>query len=325
MGRRILLGFIALIALATLVFLLGPRVPADTTVRFDPQAIGDDPDAYLAQREAAVDGIRPGLRKEIVWAEPERRARTPVALVYVHGFSASKGELRPLPDMVAEALGANLFYTRLAGHGRDGPAMAEATVNAWVNDLAEAMAIGRRIGERVVVIATSTGGSLVTWAAADDAGVMADTLGLVLVSPNFGPRAAGAGILTLPWGGAIAELVSGPERGFEPINPAQQALWTTRYPTRALLPMAATVALATAAPVEDVAIPALFVYAPDDQVVRPERTAAVAARWGGPVETVIVEDADDPTDHVLAGDAMSPSTTARLAERITAWIGGLAR
>ena len=77
--------------------------------------------------------------------------------------------MRPLPDKVAAALGANLFYTRLTGHGQDGAAMAEGSVNAWINDYAEAIAIGRAIGDKVVVIGTSTGASLATWAASQPA------------------------------------------------------------------------------------------------------------------------------------------------------------
>ncbi|TIW76048.1 MAG: alpha/beta hydrolase, partial [Mesorhizobium sp.] len=71
--------------------------------------IGDDPQAYVANVEAAVPNIRDGLEKEIVWANPMVHAKTPLSIVYIHGFSASKGELRPLPDDVADQLDANLF------------------------------------------------------------------------------------------------------------------------------------------------------------------------------------------------------------------------
>ena len=43
--------------------------------------------------------------------------------------------------------------------------MEQADVNAWLNDLAEAVAIGREIGNRVIVIGTSTGGTLATFGA----------------------------------------------------------------------------------------------------------------------------------------------------------------
>lgn len=319
MGRAIVTVLVVIAAIALAAFLLGPRVAVDTTVRFDPATLGDDPAAYLAASEAAVPGIREGLEKEIVWADASTRRKTRLSIVYVHGFSASKGELRPLPDRVAAALGANLFYTRLAGHGRDGPAMAEASVNAWVNDMAEALAVGSAIGDHVIVMGTSTGGSLATWAATQP-DLMRGVAGIVLVSPNYGVQAGGSWILTMPWGGLVARMILGPERGFEPINEMHRKYWTTRYPTDALLPMAAMVKLAWNASVGKAKVPALFVYSPGDRVVRPDLTADVAERWGAPHATLLVEEAGDPAHHVIAGDALSPDNTEMLARRIVDWI-----
>ena len=217
MGRRIVTIGLAIVAVLAVAFLLGPRVKVDTTVSFDPGAIGGDPEAYLARAEAAVKGIRPGLQKEIVWADPATKARTPLAIVYIHGFSASKGEVRPLPDKVAAALGANLFYTRLTGHGQDGAAMAQGSVNAWINDYAEAIAIGRAVGKKVVVIGTSTGASLATFAASQP-DLAKDVAAIVAISPNYGLKAGGSDLLTLPGGGQLAQLLIGKERSFEPQN-----------------------------------------------------------------------------------------------------------
>lgn len=322
---RIITVILVLLLLGAAAFYLsGPRVEVDTAVRFDPARIGDDVDAYLAESESGIPAIREGLEKEVVWAFPQSRAKTPLAIVYVHGFSASKGEIRPVPDEVARALGANLYYARLSGHGRDDVSMAEASVNSWIYDFAEAMAIGRRIGEKVVVISTSTGGSLATWAAAQPE-LNEDLAGVVLISPNYGVQASGAWLLTGPWGRQLAELIIGAERGFEPANDAQRALWTTRYPTSATLPMAALTELAYAAPVETIEAPALFIFSDADAVVRPDLTRKIAARWGGGAETMIVEGSDDPSHHVIAGDALSPSTTRLVAERIIVWIGSATR
>lgn len=310
------------VAAAAILWFAGPRVERDTTVTFDPTTIGEDLDTWLAEREASVPGIRPGLEKQVVWAYPASKARTPLAIVYVHGFSASKGEIRPLPDKVAAALGANLFYTRLAGHGQDGAAMATASVNAWVNDFAEALAIGERLGERVIVIATSTGASIASWAATEP-GLRERMGGVVLVSANYGVQAAGASLLAGPWGLQIARLVAGSERGFEPVNESHARFWTTRYPIEALLPMSAVVELAAGSPVERATVPALFVYSEADQIVRPDLTRAIAARWGAPHAVVTVDDSDDPSSHVIAGDAMSPRTTDRLATAIGEWIRAL--
>ncbi len=324
MGRRIVLAVLGLVTVLALAFLLGPRVAVDTTIHFDASAIGDDPQSYVVRKEALVPGIRDGLEKEIVWADPMVHAKTPLSIVYIHGFSASKGEVRPLPDEVAEQLDANLFYTRLTGHGEDGDAMARGSVNAWINDYEEALAIGRAIGDKVIVISTSTGGSLAAWAATQP-GASDGVAAIAFISPNFGVQASGAEILTMPWGKQIAELVAGKERSFVPRNTLHEKFWTTKYPIAATLPMAALTELAYGAPVEKATIPALFIFSDLDKVVRHDRTREIAGRWGGPHELVPIESSGDPDNHVLAGDALSPSTTAFLAQRIAVWIEAVAK
>jgi alpha-beta hydrolase superfamily lysophospholipase len=309
------------IALAT-AWIFGPRTPADLTVRFDPTTMGDDLDAYLARQEARFDDIPPSATKEIVWAYPSSKAKTPVSLVYLHGFSAAKAEIRPVPDMVAKKLGANLYYGRLAGHGRSGDAMAEATVNAWIQDAAEAVAIGERIGEKVVVIATSTGGTLAALAASEPE--LRDRIdGLVLISPNFKVRASGASLLTWPFAETIVRLVVGKERGFEPHNAEHGENWTTQYPSNAVLPMAAMVKAAGALPFEQMQIPVLFIFSPDDQVVDQSVTAEIAERWGGSADVLAVTSAEDPSNHVIAGDILSPSNNDQIAAAIESFIQGL--
>ncbi len=322
MGRRIMFAVVGILAVLALLVVLGPRVPVDTTIHFDPSVIGDDPQAYLAKEEARVPGIRDGLEKEIIWADPLVHARTRLSIVYIHGFSASKGEVRPLADEVADQLDANLFYTRLTGHGQDGNAMATGSVNAWINDYEEALAIGRAIGDKVIVIATSTGGSLAAWAASQP-GASDGVEAIAFISPNFGVRAKGADIVTLPWGRQIAELVGGKERSFTPRNALHEKFWTTRYPMAATLPLVALTQLANGAPVEKARIPALFIFSDSDKVVLPDRTREIAGRWGAAHELVPVDDTSDPDNHVLAGDALSPSTTAFLAERIVVWVKAL--
>lgn len=323
MGRRIAVMFLGLVILIAVVALLGPRVPVDTTIRFNPSQIGDDPQAYLVREEAKVPNIRDGLEKEIVWANPMIHAKTPLAVVYIHGFSASKEETRPLADKVAEELDANLFYTRLTGHGQNGPAMAEGNVSAWINDYEEALAIGRTIGDKVIVIATSTGGSLATWAASQP-DASKDVIGMALISPNYGVQASGADMLLWSWGKQLAEVIIGKERSFVPRNVLQEKYWTWRYPTTALLPMAALAKLAYGAPVGNAKVPALFIFSNDDKVVRPERTREIASHWGAPHEEVPVDNSGDPDNHVIAGDVLSPGTTDFIVQRIVVWVRALA-
>jgi alpha-beta hydrolase superfamily lysophospholipase len=171
----------------------------------------------------------------------------------------------------------------------------------------------------VIVISTSTGGSLAAWAATQP-GASDGVAAIAFISPNFGVKASGAEILTIPWGREIAELIAGKERSFAPRNPLHAKFWTYRYPMAATLPMAALTELAYGAPVEKATIPALFIFSDSDQVVRPDRTREIAGRWGAAHKLVPVDDTGDRDNHVIAGDALSPSTTASLAQRIVAWV-----
>lgn len=320
--RRVLYGVLILVLALGASFFLGPREPVDTKFTFDPAKIGNDPDTYLAKSEAEVAGIRDGLQKEIIWAFPNSKAKTKLAIVYIHGFSASKGEIRPVPDKVAAALGANLFYTRLTGHGQNGPAMAVATVNDWVNDFAEAMAIGRMIGEKVIIIATSTGAGLSTWAATQPE-LSKDVAGMVFVSPNYGVQASGSFLLTMPWGRQLANLIIGPDREFTPVNELHGKYWTPKYPTNAVLPMAALTKLARDVMVENIKVPTMFIFAETDKVVRPDLTKERIARWGAKTGFSVVENPDDPYQHVVAGDALSPNRTEEVSAEALKFIQSL--
>jgi esterase/lipase len=90
--------------------------------------------------------------------------------------------VRPLPDMLADALGANLYFARLTGHGQDGIAMGRARLPDWEADVAEALQIGAALGDEVIVMGCSTGCTLLTTALAQGARAK----GIVHVSPNYG-------------------------------------------------------------------------------------------------------------------------------------------
>ncbi|QFS82004.1 Thermostable monoacylglycerol lipase [Roseivivax sp. THAF40] len=316
---RLLSGLILVVAVA---LWLAPEEPDDLSAQFDEALLSDGVDAYLEGREARVPDLREGAAKRVIWARvPEDR--TEWAVVYLHGFSAGPEEIRPVPDRVAEALGANLYFARLTGHGRDGAAMAEASLPHWMGDVAEAMAIGRRIGERVLVLGTSTGGTLATLAA-HDPDLSEDVAGLVLISPNYRVKSLSAMILTWPGVRYWGPLLAGAERRFSPQNADHAAHWTTAYPTTALLPMAETVKAARAVPHDRIDTPALFVFSDLDQVVDAGVTRQVASAWGGPVEIMPVDPArTEPAAHVIAGDILSPEMTGPVVARIVDWARAL--
>ncbi|WP_323771329.1 alpha/beta hydrolase [Antarctobacter sp.] len=298
---------------------LAPREPVKTDVAFDTALLDGGIDPYLAASEARVPGIRAGAEKRVHWsATPE--AQTDWAVVYIHGFSAAPDEIRPVPDHVARGLGANLVFTRLKGHGRDGPAMAEATVEGWMQDVAEALAIGHRVGRRVLVMGTSTGATLATLALHE--GMGAGVAGAVMVSPNYKVADPKAALITWPGARWWLPLLAGRDIGFEPRSEAHARLWTTRYPSLAVLPMGAAVREVHRRRHEDVAVPALFVFDPGDQIVDHSASRKIAARWGAGADLHEVDlgPQDDPSRHLVAGEVLSPGMSAPLAEVMLNWV-----
>lgn len=318
-GRAVLLLIVAVAA----VWLLAPREPVDRVISFDDGSIGPDLDQWLAGREAAFADIVPGVQKRIFWAGA-KGVKTPLAVVYVHGFSATSEEIRPVPDEVAKALGANLFFTRLAGHGRGSAAMAEPVAGDWIEDMAEAMAVGRRIADRVLVISTSTGATLAAIAATDPV-LSQDLAGVVMISPNFAINNAAAGLLDMPLARWWGPVVAGATQSFEPANAEQAKYWTTSYPTTALFPMGALVAHARDVDYAAAKVPALFIYALADRVILPAAISPVARAWGGPTSEALREmtAGDDAYSHVIAGDVLSPGQTEPVVDLILDWAIGL--
>ena len=319
--RVILKAIAALLIVIACLAVTFPRDGVDRELSFDETALPDDLDAYLAASEAQVAGLTEGSAKHIVWAGAVG-AKMPLAFVYVHGFSATAAEIRPVPDNVAKAAGANLYFMRLVGHGQSGDALAQATAGDWVEDMAQAMAIGRRLGDRVVLVATSTGAPLAA-IAATDAGLRDGLAGVVMISPNFGLKSAAGVILDMPLARWWGPVVAGATRSFEPVNDQHAAHWTHTYPTTALFPMAALVREGRGLDFSTAKVPLLLIYAEADQVIDPARIPGVADAWGGAVTTekMVVGPGDDPYSHVIAGDILSPGQTARATEVILGWMG----
>ncbi len=297
----------------------GPDVP---TERAMPPAAITQLDDWIAEREARFADIRPGNAKGIVW-HAGARARTPWSVVYLHGFSASRLETAPLAEQVAQRLGANLFHSRLTGHGRTAPvALGEASVQDWLADTLEALRIGQVLGDKVLVIGCSTGATLATWLALRPEGQA--IAAHVFLSPNFGPRDKRANIINAPWGRQIALALQGDTRSWEASGPREANAWTTRYPTRALFPMMALVDHIRRADMAAFQAPVLMLYSEQDQTVDPKQTRNVFARIASNNKKAIVIDYSESLgQHVLAGDILAPKATAPMADSIVSWVRGL--
>ena len=188
-----------------IVYVLGPH-PAKPkynsvlpTVPANPNALQN----YIAVEEA-THHIKPNNEARIVWANDSLKQKTEYSIVYLHGFSASQEEGNPVHRNIAKQFGYNLYLSRLAEHGID---TADALINFTPDKLWEsakkAFAIGKQLGNKVILMGTSTGGTLALQLAA----AYPDIAGIILLSPNIEINDANAWLLNNPWGLQIARLV----------------------------------------------------------------------------------------------------------------------
>jgi pimeloyl-ACP methyl ester carboxylesterase len=137
----------------------------------------------IEQGERAAPAIKPDNEARIVFHGEAPYERRPLAVVYLHGFTASQAEGAPAHREIADSAGAHLYLNRLSDHGSDAPdAMAGASPERWRDEARRALDIGLRLGERVLLVGTSMGASLALDLAAERADVVA---GVVAWSPGI--------------------------------------------------------------------------------------------------------------------------------------------
>lgn len=110
--------------------------------------------------------LKPGNAARCHW-QHAADIRTPLALLYLHSFSASPGEAGALPEQMADALAANAYVHRWPGHGLStADAMQGLTAAVLQTSALEALAQAQRMGERIAIIGSSMGATLGFWLAA---------------------------------------------------------------------------------------------------------------------------------------------------------------
>ena len=265
--------FLIFLGCLLVILVLGKREPADLTL--PKVSIITGVDHYLEQREKEVFGLQPGVCKEVIWAGKKGK-KTKFSIIFLHGFSASKFELSPFPNAIALGLNANIYNARLSGHGCGGEALGKVKVKDWVFDLSEALEIGRKIGEKIIIIGSSTGGTLAAVAASEK-----NVSGIIFVSPNFKVRYRFFQIFTLGFARFWIPLIFGKYREFQPISKEHAIYWTTRYPIVAIVTMATLVKKVVSQNFDKKNCPALFIVSEEDKVVDAKKTLKIAEQWGG--------------------------------------------
>ena len=226
---KIVLAFILLFIIS---FLFGPKVKYEK-VDNTPMSLDlplDKVDSYLAEKEAAVGSVKPDNESRIIWADSIKK--TPFALVYLHGFEASYGEAHPIIENFGERYGCNIVLGRISRQGLTDPdALLTETPKGMVESAKHAIAIGKLLGDKVIVMSTSTGSTLSTYLAANDPSIHAQ----LMTSPNFDLADENSKFLTKPWGKQILKQIVGSDYRQWKAPEAAKPYWNERYRIEGLI------------------------------------------------------------------------------------------
>lgn len=263
--------------------------------------------AYLQQQEALFPLKNENQKILFNWNSSNRPPST--SMVYLHGFSASRRELSPLIENLALKSKSPLFMTRLHGHGLGPDELGAATMNDWLKDAHEALEIGLKMGEQVIITCTSTGCALGLYLAY----FFPDRIkALIMISPNYAPANKLAFLANGPFGPILTRLIAGPYRQFENTNDQIEAFWTTRYGTAVIPEMVSLVTAVKNLDLEKIKIPTLTVYTPHDDVVDVQEIEKHSRRLGSEPHKIIR--LDEAKNHVLAGNVHSPEMTSKVED-----------
>jgi esterase/lipase len=219
------LGLIVLLLI--IINFLGPKPAAPKYDKVLPELPSEATalEKYISDKEAQHK-LKPDNEARIIWNNDSLKEKTEYAVLYLHGFSASQEEGDPIHYTFAKNFGCNLYLSRLAEHGIDTTEpMLNFTADKLWNSAKEAYVIAKKLGNKVIIIGTSTGGSLALKLAAE----YPDIAGLILISPNIEINNGAAWLLNNPWGLQIAHLVVGKYNIASDTSAIYKQYWHYKY------------------------------------------------------------------------------------------------
>lgn len=314
MKNKIQITILSVVVIILGITVFSPKI--DRSENFKETNVPEDIlklDDYLKNEESAFD-LKKDTEKKIMWYNGIQK--TKYSLIYVHGYTASRMEISPFIEKLASKLQSNVFFTRLKGHGGKNIEMTRGvSLKDWIKDVDEAYKIGTQIGEKVIFVSVSTGGTLVSLYLKNH-----DAYANIEISPNYMPQNQKAKLMLLPFGEFIAYKVQGPTYG-EPFSASdskiKRQLWTDVVDTSFLFPMMASVANAEQLQYEKMNEPLLLFYSEKDKTVRPDYTKKIFKKWGNAnnviKEIYEVKNSTDKDQHVLTGAVHSPGNEDELA------------
>lgn len=185
---------------------------------------------------------------------------TAKACLLIHGFTACPYEMRELGELLYHK-GYNVYGVRLAGHGTVVTDFKKYGAADWKKSVRKGMAIAALLGEEVIVIGESMGGSLATWLGAEFPEFVSK---IILCAPCFQIANPYAGLTLSRW---VRGLL--PDNDMGVTYEWQFDYWYRVIPTSGVAELV-KIAAETRRLGPKISVPVTIIQAANDQVVRPK-------------------------------------------------------
>jgi len=231
--RKWLWVVIGILGALVVAYLIGPKPDQPDFSGLKIPGITSDlkmlEDSIIAKESSLM--LKPDNEARIVWVT--RYQKTPYSIVYLHGNAASQEEGDPIHEALAQRYGCNLYLARLEGHGlKEENPLKHIDPLQWMQSALDAIAIGKALGDKVILVSCSTGSTFALYLASKYPDLVDAQ---IMLSPNvdyYDPRSF---MMAGPWGLQISKLIIGSNfYGWKAPGSAQQ-YWYTRYCVEGLI------------------------------------------------------------------------------------------
>ena len=287
--------------------------------------IPEDIDGYLEQKESEVNDIYPYAEKTIFWKNSNKN-KTNYSIVFIHGFTTTGYQSKEFLNKLSAELNANLFMTRLSGHGVPYEGTKQMQIDKIMHDVSEAIIIGEKIGENVILVGHSLGGAL-SMLAADDEVLSKKIDTLVLFAPGNSGFSSFAFMNTLISSlvdrtGSLCWLIDCDPRSFMelPDDEKWENYFATDFDTNIFYQIARIPFATDRISYDTISTSALVFYDENDRLVNASKLKSNFKKWAAKNKIVSVETLETDRGRHMFPSISNPHLDRIFLDEIKKWV-----
>ena len=266
------------------------------------------------------------MLKKLFYGTIVKKNRTKYSIVFIHGFTTTGYQSKEFLNKLSSELNANLFMTRLSGHGVPYEGTKQMQIDKIMYDVSEAIIIGEKIGKNVILVGHSLGGAL-SMLAADDEVLSKKIDTLVLFAPGNSGFSSFAFTNTLISSlvdrtGSLCWLIDCDPRSFMelPDDEKWENYFATDFDTNIFYQIARIPFATDSISYETISTSALVFYDENDRLVNASKLKSNFKKWAAKNKIVSVETLETDRGRHMFPSISNPHLDQMFLDEIKNWV-----